>query len=146
MATTFERAAALFDFADQIALVSIKLFQHRLATQEGLTQAEIRELRQLEDRLDGVTGNLRAAALNAVTEAVAQSLAEVRAATVKAQKVITKIAKIEQTIQVVTAVIGLGLAVVAGQPGPIFNAVGSLEEAAGEAKAANAAAKKPGGA
>ena len=111
MATKFEKSTALFNLADQVALVSINLFKYRLAVQQKLPLPKVKRLRGLEDDLDAKTTELRAAAIGAVTDEVAGELAEVTAATVKAQKVITKIAQIEQAIKVATAVIGLGVAV-----------------------------------
>lgn len=138
MATKFEKSAALFDLADQVAGVSIKVFQYRLAVQEKIPLPKVKKLRSLEDALDAKTAELRAAATQAVTDQVAGALAEVTAATVKAQKVITKITKIENAIQVATAVIGLGVAVLSGNAVGIVNAVGKLKNVTDLTKAANA--------
>lgn len=142
MPDRFETATALFDLADQVALVSIRLFQYRLAVQQDLAVAKVRKLREQEDQLDAVTTELRAAAVKAVTDDVAGALAEVTAATVKAQKVITRIAKIEQAIKVATAVVALAVSVLDGNLVAIGKAAGSLMKATDEAKAGNAAARE----
>lgn len=135
MATKFEKSTALFNLADQVALVSINLFKYRLAVQQKLPLPKVKRLRGLEDDLDAKTTELRAAAIGAVTDEVAGELAEVTAATVKAQKVITKIAQIEQAIKVATAVIGLGVAVLSGNAAGILSAADALKNATAAAKA-----------
>jgi ferritin-like metal-binding protein YciE len=122
-------ASALFDFADQIALVSCEVLRYRIKNRPILTDEQKANLENIEIRLDQATARVRAdaiAALVAQTEPVRE---EVESATMAAGAVLRRIKKVERALQVATSVLGLALAAIAGQPKDILAAAKGVKDA-----------------
>jgi hypothetical protein len=120
-------ASALFDFADQLALVSSEVLRFRIKNKASLNQQEKEQLETVEIELDRATANVRAqgiAALGAMTQA---ARLEVEAATRDAESLLRRIKKIERALDIATSVLGVALAAIAGQPQGILVALKGLK-------------------
>jgi len=121
--------SALFDFADQLALVSSEVLKFRIKNKTILSQEEKSRLEDIEIKLDKATAEVRAkgiASLGAVTE---NARIEVEAATKNAEALLRRIKRIERALSIATSVLNLALAAIAGQPQAILTALNTVKDA-----------------
>jgi hypothetical protein len=118
----------LFDFADQLALVSSEVLRFRIRNKAALGPDEKAALEDLEMQLDQATASVRAqgiAALGAVTEA---DRLEIEAATEQAEALLRRIRKAERALEIAKSVLGLALAAIDGQPKGILVALKTVKD------------------
>jgi len=127
---TKNTASDLFDFADEIALISSQILNYRIKNKPKLSEDAITTLEQLEGKLDVITGQVRARGIERLAQLTAQARKEVIDATAKAAGFLKKIKKIEKVVQMATALLGVGLAVIAGKPQGIVEAVQNVVQVA----------------
>lgn len=124
-------ATSAFDLADAVGLISTYILSYRVKNKANLTDNQIDQLENAEISLDELTAQLRAAGIDdlaALTDAARQ---EVIDATTEADKFLAKLKSIEKAMSAVTALLGLGLAVMGGKPQEIFTAAKTLKKAVG---------------
>ncbi len=130
-----ENPTTLFDFADQIALVSSSVLRFRLTNKASLNGDQKTRLEDVEIELDKATASVRAkgiAALGALNDA---ARLDVEAATKNAEALLERIAKIEHALDIATSVLNLALAAVAGSPQGILAALKSVKDTLADATA-----------
>ena len=119
---------ALFDFADELALVSSDLLRYRIKNKPDLSPAEQGKLEDLEISLDKATNKVRAlgiTALGMITDAARKDLED---ANDEAAALLRRIKKAERALDIATSVLGVALAAIAGQPAGIVTAIKGLVE------------------
>lgn len=121
--------SALFDFADQIALVSSEVLRYRIKNRPILTEQQKSDLENVEIKLDKATARVRAQGIAALGNLTKAAREEVEAVTQAAEAVLRRIKKVERALQVATSVLGLALAAIAGQPQAIVAAAKGVKEA-----------------
>jgi hypothetical protein len=112
--STFAKAVVQFDFADQLALISSAVLRYRMRNKARLKPDEMERLEDLEIRLDKATARVRANGIAELGELTKKARTEVESATKDAEAFIKRIKKVERVVGVVTAVLGLGLAITTG--------------------------------
>jgi hypothetical protein len=122
-------ASALFDFADQIALVSSEVLRYRIKNRPILTDEQKASLEDAEIDLDKATARVRAKGIAALGNLTKDAREEVEAATKAAEAVLRRIKKVERALQVATSVLSLALAAIAGQPQAIIAAAKGVKDA-----------------
>ena len=122
MSKNFEAAETLFDFADQLALVSSELLRYRIRNKTKLAAVQITQLEDLEIQLDRATADVRAAGVATLGQLAEEDRREVETATREAEAFLRKIRRVEKVFAVATAVLNLSLAVVAMNPKDILTA------------------------
>lgn len=126
---TVNPATSAFDFADQLALMSSQLLRYRIKNQKKLDPAERADLLELELQLDKATAEVRAAGIAELGVFAAGARSEIVTATEQADVFLKRIRKVEKVIGVLTAIVGLGLAVVGRNPGEILAAAKAVKDA-----------------
>ena len=121
--------SALFDFADQIALVSGEVLRYRIKNRPILTDEQKANLEDAEIKLDKATARVRAQGIAALGDLTKAAREEVESATKAAEAVLRRIKKVERALQVATSVLGLALAAISGQPQAIFAAAKGVKDA-----------------
>lgn len=111
---TLDAATDQFDFADQMALISSEVLRFRIKNKKRLTPAQQKQLEKLEMDLDKATAKIRAQGIAELGNLTKKARAEVEEAAKQAEAFINKIKVIEKAVGVVTAVLGLGLAISSG--------------------------------
>lgn len=122
-------SSALFDFADQIALVSGEVLRYRIKNRPTLTDEQKSDLEKVEINLDKATARVRAEGIAALGNQTKTVRKKVEAATITAEAALRRIKKVERALQVATSVLGLALAAIAGQPQAILAAVKGVNDA-----------------
>lgn len=120
--------STIFDFSDQLALVSSEVLRFRIKRKSTLSQDAKARLEDIEIELDKATASVRAqgiAALGAVTKSARE---EVETATKDAETLLRRIKKIERALDIATSVLGLALAAIAGQPQGILAALKTVKD------------------
>ena len=126
---------ALFDFADELALVSSDLLRFRIKNKPNLDPDEQGRLEDLEIDLDKATNKVRAqgiTALGMITDAARKDL---QGATDEAAALLRRIKKFERALDIATGVLGVALAAIAGQPKGIVTAIKDLVDTVGSGNA-----------
>jgi hypothetical protein len=118
--------ATLFDFADELALFSTEVLRYRIRNKATLSDAERVSLEDLEIRIDGATAKLRADGITALGFLLQSQITEVGDATASAQSFLRRIKRADKALSAVTAVLGLGLAILDRRPKTIADAAQSL--------------------
>lgn len=124
-------SSALFDFADQIALVSGEVLRYRIRNKQTLTDEQKSDLEDVEIELDKATARVRAKGIAALGDQTKAARAKVEDATEAAEAVLRRIRKVERALQVATSVLGLARAAIAGQPQAILTAANGVKDAVG---------------
>jgi hypothetical protein len=122
-------AVALFDFADEIAQVSIEVMRYRRRNKASLSDEDKAALETLEGQLDTATADLRAQATLALAEMTAGARQEIAQATLDAQAKLRQIKKIERAVSIATGVLGIALAAVSGDAKGVLAAVKDVRKA-----------------
>jgi len=125
-----DAAVATFDFADQLALISSELLRFRMRNKARLSSQERKNLEDLEMNLDKATAKVRAAGIAELGSLTEDARTEIEGATKKAEAFLKRIRKIEKAIGVITAVLGLVLAISTGTPRGILDAAKAVKNAA----------------
>lgn len=121
---------AFFDFADEIALVSVEVLQFRIKNKSFLTDEQKTGLEQIEIDLDKATALVRARGIVELGELTRPAREEVEAATKSARKTLSRIRKIERALQIATSVVGLAFAVIQNpSPQSIVDAARAVKDA-----------------
>jgi hypothetical protein len=131
MATVLDPVAAIFDFADELGLLSSKLLTCRIKNKAKLNESARDDLLKLELQLDKATADVRALGIEALGVFTADLRAEIIATTRQADEFLKKIRKVEKIVGVSTAFVGLALAVIAKQPNAILAAAKAVKTAIG---------------
>jgi hypothetical protein len=127
MDPTPEAPTALLDIADELALFSSEVLRFRIRNKATLGDAERQSLEDLEIRIDGVTAKVRADGIAALGFLLQNQITEVADATSSAQSFLRRIKRVDKALAAVTAVLGLGLAVLDRSPKAIADAAKSLK-------------------
>lgn len=122
-------ATTLFDFADQIALISTEVLRFRLRNRPRLSDTEKAQLEAAEMRLDELTAQLRSLGVDALGECKRAACEEVEAATRDAEGLLRRIKRIERALQVAGSVVDLAAAAVTRQPRQIGVALRGVRSA-----------------
>ena len=122
-------ATTLFDFADQIALISTEVLRFRLRNRPRLSDVDKLQLEAAEMRLDELTAQLRALGVEALGACTQAAQAEVEAATRDAEGLLRRIKRIERALQVAASVVDLAVAAVTRQPTQIGVALRGVRSA-----------------
>jgi hypothetical protein len=126
---------ALFDFADQLALISFEVLRYRIRNKANLSDEDRQSLESLEGQIDADTAKVRADGIAALGFLVGDAIAEVATATADAQSFLRRIKRADRALGAIAAVLGLGVAVLARSPKQVADAVKSLKEATAPASA-----------
>ena len=121
--------SVLFDFADQIALISSETLRFRLKNKSTLSKDEKSELEDIEIKLDMATAEVRAKGIESLGTVAKNALIEVKAATKNAEALLRRIKKTERALRIATSVLNLALAAIAGQPQAILIALSTVKDA-----------------
>lgn len=136
---TLDNASAVFDFADQLALISSEVLRFRIKNKPRLTPTEREDLEKLEIELDQATARVRAAGIAALGTLTATARTEVQEATAQAEAFLKKVKAVEKAVGIATAVVGLALAITSGNAAAILKAARGVKSAAAPDPAAPAA-------
>lgn len=120
---------AIFDFADQVALISGQILKYRIKNRVLMSQPEKEKLEDLEVQLDRLTAQVRAAGIATLGNLQSDARKEVEAATRSAEGFLRRIRRLERVLGVATAVVGLALAAIAGQSQGIVTALKDVRDA-----------------
>jgi hypothetical protein len=120
---------AIFDFADQVALISGQILKYRIKNRVLLSQPEKEKLEDLEVQLDRLTAKVRAAGIATLGNLQSDARMEVEAAAKSAEGFLRRIRRLERVLGVATAVVGLALAAVSGQSQGIVTALKDVKDA-----------------
>jgi uncharacterized protein YjbJ (UPF0337 family) len=124
-----DAAVATFDFADQLALISSELLRFRIRNKARLSAQERKDLEKFEMDLDKATAKVRAAGIAELGNLTENARTEIQGATEKAEAFLKRIRKIEKVIGVITAVLGLVLAISTGAPRGVLDAAKAVKNA-----------------
>jgi hypothetical protein len=127
MDPTADAPTALLDFADELALFSTEVLRFRIRNKATLGDAERQSLEDLEIRIDGATAKVRADGITALGFLLQNQITEVAGAAASAQSFLRRIKRVDKALAAVTAVLGLGLAVLDRSPKAIAEAARSLK-------------------
>jgi hypothetical protein len=127
MDPTRDAPTALLDFADGLALFSTEVLRFRIRNKATLGDAERQSLEDLEIQIDSATAKVRADGIAALGFLLLNQIAEVADATASAQSFLRRIKRVDKALAAVTAVLGLGLAVLDRSPKAIAEAAQSLK-------------------
>jgi hypothetical protein len=105
---------AAFDFADQLALVSIEVFRFRIKNRPTLSDDEKAQLEKLETKLDNATAKVRAQGIADLGTLTAGQVADVESATQDMAALLRRIKLVERALGIATAVLNLALAATTG--------------------------------
>lgn len=122
---------ALFDFADELALVSSEVMRFRLKNKATLSQEEKDHLEGVEIKLDEATAQVRADGIEALGELKKSARLEVQSATQDAQSLLRRIKKVERAVDIASSVLGLALAAIAGPPAGVLAALKTVKSTIG---------------
>jgi ABC-type transporter Mla subunit MlaD len=122
-------ATALFDFADELALFSAEVLRYRIRNKATLSDADRQSLEKLEGDIDADTAKVRAEGIAALGFLVKDQIAEVAAATDSAQSFLRRIKRADRALGAVSAMLGLGVAVLAHSPKQVVDALKALKDA-----------------
>jgi t-SNARE complex subunit (syntaxin) len=126
---TTENPSALFDFADQLALISSEVLRFRIKNKATLSTGEKSQLEDIEIELDKVTNKVRAQGIASLGTITAPQRLEVETATKDAEALLRRIKKIERALDIATSVLNLAIAAMAGQPQGILTALNTVKDA-----------------
>jgi hypothetical protein len=129
MDPTTDAPAALFDFADQLALFSNEVLRYRIRNKATLSDEDRQSLESLEIQVDGAMAQVRADGITALGFLVQAQIAEVTAATDSAQAFLRRIRRADKALAAIAGVLGLGLAVLERSPKKIADAAKALKAA-----------------
>lgn len=121
--------SAIFDFADQLALISSEVLRFRIKNKLTLSQDKKSQLEDIEVELDKVTANVRAKGIASLGAVSAPQRLEIEAATKDAEALLRRIKKIERAIDIATSILNLAIATMDGQPEDILNALKTVNDA-----------------
>jgi hypothetical protein len=122
-------SSALFDFADQLALISSELLRFRIKNKAILRQDEKSRLEDIEIKLDKATAKVRAEGIASLGSVTAPKRIEIETSTKNAEALLRRIKRIERALDVATSVLNLALAVIARQPQGILTALNTVKDA-----------------
>ncbi|MBA3007819.1 MAG: hypothetical protein KKB91_10015 [Proteobacteria bacterium] len=120
--------SALFDFADQLALISSEVLRFRIKNKAILSQDEKSRLEDIEIELDKVTAKVRAKGIASLGSVTATKRIEVETATKDAEALLRRIKRIERALDIATSVLNLAIAAIAGQPQGILTALNTVKD------------------
>ena len=126
---TTANPSALFDFADQLTLISSEVLKFRIKNKTTLSQKEKSRLEDIEIKLDKATAKVRAQGIASLGAVTATNRTEIEAATKDAEAILRRIKKIERALNIATSVLNLALAAIAGQPRAIITALNTVKDA-----------------
>lgn len=124
-----ENPSALFDFADQLALISSEVLRFRIKNKATLSPDEKSRLEDIEVELDKVTAKVRAEGIASLGTVTKVQRLEVETATKDAEALLRRIRKIERALDIATSVLNLAIAAMAGQPQGILTTLNSVKDA-----------------
>lgn len=126
MATNSEIVA---EVADLLAQASSALLDFRIDNRSALTKAQRIEIEDAETSLDGLVAIMRGTATRLIAEEAAAPLGKLKAQIKRAQRTIKTIKKVKAVLGVVSALLGVAAAMVAGDVGGLISAVDGLKKA-----------------
>lgn len=121
--------SVLFDFADQLALISSEVLRFRIKNKLTLSQEEKSQLEDIEIKLDKATAKVRAQGIASLGMVTTNARIEVETATKDAEALLRRIKRIERALDIATSVLNLALAAIAGQPQAILTALNTVKDA-----------------